>query len=187
MASPPVLENPRNSTLGKRRAGATATPTDAAGAREPRAKKKPAKKGRAKPGGAPRASKPREGSVGGATPQRKRRKKAEAGGASGGGTAATARGAAPAVDVDTLLLDDARITVRQANPKKAGSKSALRYDAYKAATTASEFLRLGGSKADLAHDCTKGFVTVLDDDGDAGKGPEDAKVPEDVDGKVEEN
>ena len=69
------------------------------------------------------------------------------------------------------------------------SKSALRYDAYKAATTASEFLRLGGSKADLAHDCTKGFVTVLDDDDGAGKGPEDVdgEAPEDVDGKVEEN
>ena len=51
--------------------------------------------------------------------------------------------------------------MRQANPKKAGSKSALRYDAYKPATTASEFLRLGGSKADLAHDCAKGFVAVV--------------------------
>ena len=91
------------------------------------------------------------------------------------------------MDASDLLLNDARIAVRQDNPKKAGSKSALRYDAYKAATTASEFLRLGGSKADLAHDCTKGFVTVLDDDGGAGKGPGDAKVLEDVDGKVEEN
>ena len=93
------------------------------------------------------------------------------------------------MDASDLLLNDARIAVRQDNPKKAGSKSALRYDAYKAATTASEFLRLGGSKADLAHDCTKGFVTVLDDDDGAGKGPEDVdgEAPEDVDGKVEEN
>ena len=41
------------------------------------------------------------------------------------------------MDASDLLLNDARIAVRQDNPKKAGSKSALRYDAYKAATTAS--------------------------------------------------
>lgn len=47
----------------------------------------------------------------------------------------------------------------QHNPKK--GKSAERYEAYKAATTAREYVALGGSKADLKYDIQRGYVTVL--------------------------
>jgi len=49
--------------------------------------------------------------------------------------------------------------VSQHNPKK--GKSAERYEAYKAATTAREYVALGGSKADLKYDIQRGYVTVL--------------------------
>ncbi|KAH8097598.1 hypothetical protein JL720_492 [Aureococcus anophagefferens] len=42
---------------------------------------------------------------------------------------------APPADVDALVARDPRIRVERENPKKAGSKSALRYDAYKSAST----------------------------------------------------
>ena len=49
--------------------------------------------------------------------------------------------------------------MRQDNPKKGAS--ALRYAKYMAATTAKEYIDLGGSRADLKHDINKGFVKVL--------------------------
>mmetsp|Transcript_18970 Transcript_18970/g.75646 ORF Transcript_18970/g.75646 Transcript_18970/m.75646 type:complete len:1016 (+) Transcript_18970:33-3080(+) len=54
-----------------------------------------------------------------------------------------------------------RLRILQANPKKVGSKSHARYEGYKAATTVEEYLRLGGSRADLKHDRKRGFVTLL--------------------------
>ena len=58
-----------------------------------------------------------------------------------------------------LVERAAPIRVRQDNPKKGAS--ALRYAKYMAATTAKEFIDLGGTRADLKHDINKGFVKVL--------------------------
>ena len=62
--------------------------------------------------------------------------------------------------VQQLIESEASITVQQDNPKKAGSKSFLRYERYKAATTLKEMLALGGSKADIRFDMERGFITV---------------------------
>ena len=40
--------------------------------------------------------------------------------------------------------------------------SGERFDKYMAATTAAEFLELGGTRADLKYDIARGWVTVLD-------------------------
>merc|ERR1712048_218746 len=45
----------------------------------------------------------------------------------------------------------AKLCYRQENPKRAGSASYTRYEAYKVATTVAEFQQLGGSMADLKH------------------------------------
>lgn len=50
----------------------------------------------------------------------------------------------------------------QENPKRESSKSWERYEKYKVATTVGEFLELGGTPADLAHDVGKGFVAYRD-------------------------
>ena len=55
------------------------------------------------------------------------------------------------------------IACLQENPKKPGTACNLRYEAYKSATTVSEFLAKGGTPADLAHDVGKGFVWYLDE------------------------
>mgnify|MGYP001325497731 CR=1 FL=1 len=62
-------------------------------------------------------------------------------------------------DARSLIERAAPISVRQDNPKKGAS--ALRYAKYMAATTAKEYIDLGGSRADLKHDINKGFVKVL--------------------------
>jgi len=62
-------------------------------------------------------------------------------------------------DAALLIERAAPIRVSQHNPKK--GKSAERYEAYKAATTAREYVALGGSKADLKYDIQRGYVTVL--------------------------
>ena len=62
-------------------------------------------------------------------------------------------------DAALLIERAAPISVRQENPKK--GKSAERYELYKAATTAREYVALGGTKADLKYDIQRGWVTVL--------------------------
>jgi hypothetical protein len=62
-------------------------------------------------------------------------------------------------DAALLVERAAPIAVRQENPKK--GKSAERYELYKAATTAREYVALGGTKADLKYDIQRGWVTVL--------------------------
>lgn len=47
----------------------------------------------------------------------------------------------------------------QRNPKREGSMSFKRYEAYKAATTVAEFLSLGGVTADLAFDYSHGYLS----------------------------
>lgn len=72
----------------------------------------------------------------------------------------------------TMLL------IQQSNPKKQGSKSYFRYEAYKEAKTVDEYFQLGGSKADLAFDFERGYVKVAAEAGlqahEAGEGFEDA-------------
>ena len=46
----------------------------------------------------------------------------------------------------------------QENPKREGSASFDRYEAYKKATTLSEFLALGGSRGDYRNDTQKGYI-----------------------------
>ena len=53
------------------------------------------------------------------------------------------------------------IEVQQENPKKPGSLSFERYEAYKAARTLEEMLSLGGVRGDFKHDVNKGFITVV--------------------------
>ena len=48
----------------------------------------------------------------------------------------------------------------QKNPKRGASGE--RFKKYMAATTAAEFLALGGTRADLKYDIARGWVTVLD-------------------------
>ena len=57
---------------------------------------------------------------------------------------------------------DREIRCNPANPKRPQTKSWERYEKYKAATTVGEFLDLGGTLADLAHDTGKGFVQYAD-------------------------
>jgi hypothetical protein len=52
-----------------------------------------------------------------------------------------------------------QITVRQQNPKRAGSGCYERYERYKAAKTRGEFAQLGGTSGDFNHDLKKGFIT----------------------------
>lgn len=54
----------------------------------------------------------------------------------------------------------ARVAVRQSNPKKVGSKSFVRFEAYKKATTVGEYLSLGGTRADLSYDESRGFLSI---------------------------
>ena len=68
--------------------------------------------------------------------------------------------------IDTLRLRDlalsTHIKVQQHNPKRGASRT--RYDGYKSATTIDEFLRYGGTYADLANDTDKRrkFVVFVD-------------------------
>ena len=58
-----------------------------------------------------------------------------------------------------LCASAAPISVQQANPKRSGTASHARYEAYKAARTEAHFRELGGSAADLAHDRKRGYIT----------------------------
>ncbi|KAH8095679.1 hypothetical protein JL720_2998 [Aureococcus anophagefferens] len=57
---------------------------------------------------------------------------------------------------------DRKLACMPDNPKRPQTKSWERYEKYKAATTVGEFLDLGGTLADLAHDTGKGFVQYAD-------------------------
>lgn len=72
------------------------------------------------------------------------------------------------------------VVIQQKNPKKHGSKSYYRYEAYKEAKTVDEYFQLGGSKADLAFDFERGYVKVEPEAGlqahEAGEGFEAAEA-----------
>ena len=74
----------------------------------------------------------------------------------------TAKKKASATGEDAKSLVDraAPIAVVQKNPKRGASGK--RFEKYMAATNASQFLELGGTRADLKYDIARGWVTVLD-------------------------
>ena len=72
-------------------------------------------------------------------------------------------------DAKSLVARAAPIAVVQKNPKRGASGE--RFKKYMAATTAKEFLELGGTRADLKYDIARGWVTVLD------RAPPPAQVP----------
>lgn len=64
----------------------------------------------------------------------------------------------PGPAVSAMIEDNLAIVVNAVNPKK--GRSADRYELYKHATTTREFLKLGGSKADLQNDLIRGHVSL---------------------------
>ena len=56
---------------------------------------------------------------------------------------------------------DTKISVQQKNPKKAGSKSAQRYELYRSASTLAELYSLGGTKGDVRNDFERGYIKVI--------------------------
>ena len=60
-----------------------------------------------------------------------------------------------------LPSPDTKISVQQTNPKKAGSKSAQRYELYKSASTLAELYSLGGTKGDVRNDFERGYIKVI--------------------------
>ena len=62
---------------------------------------------------------------------------------------------------DGLPLPSTKISVQQTNPKRAGSKSAQRYELYKNAKTLSELYSLGGTKGDARNDLKKKYITII--------------------------
>ena len=69
-------------------------------------------------------------------------------------------GAVGAKAAPARLGDEVRIDVQQDNPKRAGSKSHTRYEAYKAATTVGQMLAMGGTRGDVTNDVDHGYITV---------------------------
>ena len=74
-----------------------------------------------------------------------------------------------AITVAQLVASDSDIYVKP-NSKRPGTASGDRFAKYQSARSVSEYLKLGGTRGDLAHDLKKGIVTVklkvLNDDGD---------------------
>ena len=66
-------------------------------------------------------------------------------------------------DWKLVLESNARIQVEKKNPKREGSKSFQRYEKYKLAKTAKEYLALGGRREDFKFDMKRGFITDLDE------------------------
>ena len=55
---------------------------------------------------------------------------------------------------------DAEVVIMQQNPKKVGSKSRVRYNRYKNATTLGGMKDLGASSGDIRHDHAHGFIQI---------------------------
>lgn len=76
-------------------------------------------------------------------------------------TAATpAKVAAPRYAKDVPADASTPVVWQQTNPKKSGSASWLRYEAYKAAKTLGEAKALGALRDDVRWDAARGFVTI---------------------------
>lgn len=73
----------------------------------------------------------------------------------GGATPVTARGA--------TMADDPRIlSVVKPNPKKPSSAAHGRYALYAVGMSIAEFIKAGGTKADVQYDMSKGFIVAVD-------------------------
>jgi hypothetical protein len=68
----------------------------------------------------------------------------------------------PAKPTAQTTGDERKLTNWQPNPKKAGSASHARYEAYAGSKTVAEFFAAGGTAADLAWDSKRGFVVVVE-------------------------
>lgn len=63
---------------------------------------------------------------------------------------------------DQLEITEAtRIKVVTENPKRKGSQAHSRFAKYMRAKTVGEYLKLGGTPADLRYDTNKGFVEFV--------------------------
>lgn len=72
-----------------------------------------------------------------------------------------AEAAAPAVPREPKVPLESKITwLVKENPKRAGSASFERFEAYKGSKTVEAFLEAGGTRADLAHDTAKEYIAV---------------------------
>ena len=89
--------------------------------------------------------------------------------------------------VAQLVASNSDIYVKP-NSKRPGTASGDRFAKYQSARSVSEYLKLGGTKSDLAQDLKKGIATakvkVFDDDDDAIPGPVDARDPDDDDDDI---
>ena len=63
-------------------------------------------------------------------------------------------------DPKKIISRDLLIAYDQENPKRPGTNSHFRYEAYKRATSGAAFLALGGTLADLRYDLGRGFVVA---------------------------
>lgn len=60
-----------------------------------------------------------------------------------------------------LYPEDAKVKLLvDKNPKKAGSKSAERFEAYTGSETVGDYLAKGGTYQDIAYDVGRGFVKI---------------------------
>ena len=64
-------------------------------------------------------------------------------------------------EVKEWIDSKAPVKLQQENPKERTSKSWIRYDNYKKATTFDEILQLGGVRGDIYNDMEKGFLKRL--------------------------
>jgi len=60
----------------------------------------------------------------------------------------------------TILDRELALTMERPNPKKAGGAAFARYERYMVATTVGGYLDLGGSRADLRYDLSKGHAAL---------------------------
>ena len=62
-------------------------------------------------------------------------------------------------DIMSEITENTRITfTTDANPKRKGSQAHSRFQKYMKAKTVAEYLKLGGTPADLRYDAAKGFI-----------------------------
>lgn len=66
------------------------------------------------------------------------------------------------MELDSEIALDRPVRFTQANPRRAGTRGALRYDAYKLATTIRQAMQLGAQRGDIVTDLDRCLVTFLD-------------------------
>lgn len=66
------------------------------------------------------------------------------------------------MELDGEMSLDRPVRFTQANPRRAGTRGARRYEAYKVATTIREAMQLGAQRGDIVTDLDRSLVTFLD-------------------------